>query len=1495
MKLSFSLLLFVTMLFVSKMAHCQVTTPNLNLLKRTAVYSCDSIVSKQKLPTGGWIVQYDNKVDTNLVPSDSIFIAGSFEGENVPLEVLTVRNELATRSYLNQGTGGIKATYTGSVQVAFGTPPPISSGGPGGGIGDPTGEIEAPPTETGPCIDPQIIYGPTTTFNDTLTLVGDSNTVVIIKIYGNLFVGPNARLRLVGVLSNHIYWNIVGNITLNGGEFEGLVFAKNYLDTGSVVCSRRISLYAFGHVTFDNPNAHTILNGAQEHNNVPAVPANPQAYIYSSFHTLIGQNNKAYIFGQLNQGNTFPIIRDIIFNTQVNPNAQLTLSASNYNSGYLPTESGRPIPPGESTSFYIGANNKLYAFGRSTISPYLLGIEPKYTINGVTTYGKFWFSNSQQGGDFILPVFEFSTVACKQVIQSNGCFLVLTADGEVWIDPSNRTTEQAISIGRIDVVTQNTNTGSGRNLPDLLASNATGAQQYVFHKIDRSFAYDYSASPNGQLQTLPPVSKIAVTKRGALALLDVNGVLWVAGRNKNGEARQSNHSNNLDFLGISVKVPMPSVVGNVVVYDVEELGNGFIVLARNTTTGVHYAIKWGNGPSKFSSPTSVYAFTSDSKPRKLSGHPAVAFVMMQNGDVYGTSYNSGNRFEDYHDGNFVTANPSLVNFGIANLPFNAGYTLLPHLKDYQEITRASGLNTFFGTKCDGTVFYWGLDYQNTVATSHPWQNIIYLSGVIPAPYDNNPASGGYILPANKPLRSNKANAETCYSSTTDCLESQINITAELNATNTTYTWSFAESVPFHTFFKGSTTGRTVTLVTRPGFVSRVRLVTRVNNIVVGDIVRSYSTTATPFLNYLPVHYVCRGAAFSICPTNGASVNNGLVAWSVTGGSPSMSMVTPLSGMGKCITGTVNSNAPGGYVEYTITYDNNCTTKVQVYINLVSAGTNQIACKTSTSSITLTGASPSGGTWSGPYVSNGNFNVSAAPVGTYTVTYSQTSNGISCSATKTIEIFDDCGLCAESPVTVVGTAGAITTISSNTTYSGKLLIRGGIKVAPNATLTIASNAVLVFSPGNVTSQPANNNTTLCGLKTTPGQNAFIYIESGGKLLASKAVFRGIQATCGKEWQGILVESGAELTLDGATAEDIVIANAAEFGIRMLECGGNDGSVLLDNVAMRETMTGQQPLTVNPVSTKLFKFTSAKQGLIVTNSRFEWGNGLSITSPFENVCEISNNVFSGNINGISVNNGNTSFGLNKINAIANRFTNVTSRCFEVNTSTTPLFDLNLRCNLFEVNVPLTTTAYGIYVSSGAVMADMGANYNNQFTGALGNGWPIVNRGQANAAPPANWVSLRNDGTGPVEYFRANNEKLGLITYNAYNGFTITNVPDANYFSGPNPPAGFTSVCPNSPLYGGGYFRMGVTTDLLVDNDSNSDIQLWPNPASSVLNLKTEIPIAGISIINSLGQSFDLELIDDSFTQTLDISHLPKGIYSLHIITTSHGKIIKKFVKE
>ena len=72
---------------------------------------------------------------------------------------------------------------------------------------------------------------------------------------------------------------------------------------------------------------------------------------------------------------------------------------------------------------------------------------------------------------------------------------------------------------------------------------------------------------------------------------------------------------------------------------------------------------------------------------------------------------------------------------------------------------------------------------------------------------------------------------------------------------------------------------------------------------------------------------------------------------------------------------------------------------------------------------------------------------------------------------------------------------------------------------------------------------------------------------------------------------------------------------------------------------------------------------------------------------------------------------------------------------------------------------------------------------------------------------------------------------------------------------------------------------------------EVNLFPNPTNSLLNIETEQELKTITIYNSLGAEMVYKTLSP---KSIDVSSFSSGVYFL-IIKTSSGIVRKKFVKE
>jgi hypothetical protein len=79
--------------------------------------------------------------------------------------------------------------------------------------------------------------------------------------------------------------------------------------------------------------------------------------------------------------------------------------------------------------------------------------------------------------------------------------------------------------------------------------------------------------------------------------------------------------------------------------------------------------------------------------------------------------------------------------------------------------------------------------------------------------------------------------------------------------------------------------------------------------------------------------------------------------------------------------------------------------------------------------------------------------------------------------------------------------------------------------------------------------------------------------------------------------------------------------------------------------------------------------------------------------------------------------------------------------------------------------------------------------------------------------------------------------------------------------------------------------------IENIKTSKINVFPNPTQNKLNIKSDVKIKEVITINSMGQMSEFDIINNS----IDISTLPIGIYTIQIKDENGNLFTNKFIKE
>ena len=82
-------------------------------------------------------------------------------------------------------------------------------------------------------------------------------------------------------------------------------------------------------------------------------------------------------------------------------------------------------------------------------------------------------------------------------------------------------------------------------------------------------------------------------------------------------------------------------------------------------------------------------------------------------------------------------------------------------------------------------------------------------------------------------------------------------------------------------------------------------------------------------------------------------------------------------------------------------------------------------------------------------------------------------------------------------------------------------------------------------------------------------------------------------------------------------------------------------------------------------------------------------------------------------------------------------------------------------------------------------------------------------------------------------------------------------------------------------------------LEDESLSQSITLYPNPTNGILNISSNnsITFKEVNVVNLYGQT----VMESSFTETLDMSHLSNGVYFVNLVTQSNNKTTYKIIKQ
>jgi CubicO group peptidase (beta-lactamase class C family) len=86
-----------------------------------------------------------------------------------------------------------------------------------------------------------------------------------------------------------------------------------------------------------------------------------------------------------------------------------------------------------------------------------------------------------------------------------------------------------------------------------------------------------------------------------------------------------------------------------------------------------------------------------------------------------------------------------------------------------------------------------------------------------------------------------------------------------------------------------------------------------------------------------------------------------------------------------------------------------------------------------------------------------------------------------------------------------------------------------------------------------------------------------------------------------------------------------------------------------------------------------------------------------------------------------------------------------------------------------------------------------------------------------------------------------------------------------------------------------KLNCSANSIREFDLSSKISVFPNPVKDIITITSEVPLKSVTLANSIGQSFDVKLVNNK----LDVSQMQKGLYFLTITSSNNTSLVKKIV--
>ena len=320
----------------------------------------------------------------------------------------------------------------------------------------------------------------------------------------------------------------------------------------------------------------------------------------------------------------------------------------------------------------------------------------------------------------------------------------------------------------------------------------------------------------------------------------------------------------------------------------------------------------------------------------------------------------------------------------------------------------------------------------------------------------------------------------------------------------------------------------------------------------------------------------------------------------------LNVATPAGGTysGPGVTNNTFNPAVAGLGNHVITYvytdANGCTNSAQFTITVVptpvvTVPNDMIVC-IDANPITLSGATPAGGVYSGNGVVNGVFYPAQAGVGNHTITYTYQSVGCTASGTFTISVkpLPEITFPTYQPVCVLDNPFALTATPAGGTFTGNGVVNGIF----NPSIAGAGTHTITYT---YTDQFGCTNSAQFNIVVTPATVITQHPSDVQVFAGQNATFTVVaQNATSYQWQ-VSVNNGPWTNISGATNATLTLNNVTttmngnRYRVVVSGCGSVTSNIAILNV--------EQPLVVPSVQASNINWLSWGR----TNINMNWTNG------------------------------------------------------------------------------------------------------------------------------------------------------------------------------------------------------------------------------------------------------------------------------------------------